>query len=246
MRRLLLPLVGFVLSGCRPDVQIKMLPNEAPAQRTAASFVHCVEAGNSQCVAAGTLLGGWDAFYLLSLLSHGTPVSILEAIPTELTRHRDARLVQARFVEEVERYANSIRGGDCKAAGLTEFRPLIDRASTAARARLESLGLYDTGMAEVISGLSAEAHEDLDGGALVRMECKYDPYRLYVASLERDDLHEVVGLTTLMPVELGGDVPSRDIVAERLRSKTLGLAGTSAPIAVDTISPWLPFPVEVF
>ena len=84
--------------ACKKDPPVVQLPNEPPQQRTAQSFIHCVEARTSQCVEAADLLGGWDAFYLLTWLGGGSPLAILEALPTELADHTDPRRVQRRFV----------------------------------------------------------------------------------------------------------------------------------------------------
>jgi hypothetical protein len=234
------------MAACRPKGDVHMLPNEAPTWRAAASFVHCVEAGTSQCVTADQMLGGWDAFYILVWLSDGSPVSILEGLSIQLRNHQDARLVQARFVDEVERYAQSIRGAECDAVGSMPLQPLIDRTAKRATTRLDSLGMLQGGLDGVVKGLAEEAHDDLDGGELVRLDCRYEPYRLYVASRSFEGRQVVIGMTTLWPPPLGGDVPSREQVDDRLHSRSLGLDSASAPIAEGQIDPWLPFAVEEF
>lgn len=191
-------------------------------------------------------LGGWDAFYLLAWLSDGSPVSILEALPAELARHQDHRQVQSRLVAEVERYAVAIRGAECDAVSMQPIEPLIDKAAQAAAGRLRELGLWQRDMMRVLDGLVREAHEDLVGGSLVRLDCRHDPHRLYVASTKRQGVHRVVGVTTVLPQNLGGDVPSREDVDDRLHSRSLGLDRASAPIVDGSIHPWLPFRVEVF
>jgi hypothetical protein len=234
------------MAGCKPKGDVKMLPNEAPTWRAASSFVHCVEAGTSLCVTSEQMLGGWDAFYILSWLSDGSPVSILDGLSTQLRNHTDARLVQARFVEEVERYAQAIRGAECDAVGSMPLAPLIDRTAQRAANRLDSLGLWQGGLDRVVNGLTAEAHDDLDGGELVRLDCRYEPYRLYIASRSVDGRQAVVGMTTLWPPALGGDVPTREQVDKRLHSRSLGLDTASAPLIEGQIDPWLPFGVEEF
>lgn len=249
-RRWLIGLAGVLTlglaGGCRAKVEIQVLPDEAPARRTAASFVHCVEMGTSQCVTSEQTAGGWDAFYLLAWLSDGSPVSILDALPAELARHQDPKYVQARLVDEVERYASTIRGAECSPSSMQEIGPLIDKAAAVASNRLAELGLWQGNLAKVVQGLAEEAHEDLDGGQLVKMDCSYDPHRLYVASTRVEGVNRVVGMTTFMPQHLGGDIPDRDFVSERLQSRALGLSLASAPITEGTISPWMPFPVEIF
>jgi hypothetical protein len=123
---------------------------------------------------------------------------------------------------------------------------LIDRAAQRAASRLESLGMWQGGLDRVVTGLAEEAHDDLDGGELVRMDCRHDPYRLYVASRSVQGKQAVVGMTTLWPPALGGDIPSREQVDERLHSASLGLDTASAPIIEGQIDPWLPFAVEEF
>lgn len=237
-------LLGASAAACKKDPPKVMLPSAPAQERAAQSFVHCVEASTSQCVQAAEQLAGWDAFYLLVWLAGGSPAAILEALPTELADHADPRQVQRRLVDEVERYAATIRGAACTSVSSQPIDPLVDQVAAVAAERLRKLGLWQGGMQAVSEGLVEEAHEGLGGGYLVRLDCERDPFRLYVATRERDGRHEVVGMTTLLPEVVGGDPPSRAVVAERLRSRALGLSEASAPIVEGTVDPWLAFPVE--
>jgi hypothetical protein len=231
-------------AACKKDPPVVKLPSAPAPERSAQSFVHCVEASTSQCVEAADQLAGWDAFYLLVWLAGGSPAAILEALPTELANHADPRRVQRRFVDEVERYAVMIRGAACTSVSSQPIDPLIDRVATVATERLRKLGLWQGGMQAVADGLAQEAHEELGGGSLVRLDCERDPFRLYVATRERDGRFSVVGMTTLLPEIIGGDPPGRQVVAERLQSRALGLSDASAPIVEGIVDPWLAFPVE--
>ena len=91
-----------------------------------------------------------------------------------------------------------------------------------------------------------EAHETLGGGFLVRLDCKHDPHRIWVATREVDGHLSVVGLTTLLPRFIGGEPPERDDVADRLTSRSLGLANAQNTIVSGDVHPWLPFPIEEF
>ncbi len=231
-------------AACKKDPPVVQLPNAPAQERTAQSFVHCMEARASQCVETADQLAGWDAFYLLSWLAGGSPVSILEALPSALADHADPRRVQRRFVDEVERYASTIRGAECTATTSQPIDPLVDQVAAVASDRLRRLGVWQGGIGDITKGLVEEAHESLGGGFLVRLECERDPFRVYVATRERDGRHAVVGMTTLLPVIISGDPPGREVVAERLRSRALGLGGGSAPIREGVVDPWLAFPVE--
>ncbi len=242
-------LAGLLVAagGCRANVSVRVLSDESPARRSAASFVHCIEAGTSLCISGANISGGWDAFYLLAWLADGSPVSVMDALPSELAAHQDPREVQRRLVQEVERYANAVRGAECDATDAQQLTPLIDEAAALANERLGKLGMLEGNLAAVIDGLAREAHEGLDGGELVRMECSADPYRVYVASRRFDDgVQRVVGMSTMLPPALGGDVPPRDVVDERLHSSALSLDTATAPVVDGSISPWLPFEVELF
>lgn len=230
--------------GCKKDPPVVELPSAPAPERTAQSFVHCMEARASQCVEAADQLAGWDAFYLLSWLAGGSPVSILEALPSALADHADPRRVQRRFVDEVERYASTVRGAGCMSTASQPIDPLVDQVASVASERLRRLGMWQGGMQAITEGLVEEAHESLGGGFLVRLDCERDPFRMYVATRERDGRHAVVGMTTLFPPLIGGDPPGREVVAERLRSRALGFAGSSAPINEGVVDPWLSFPVE--
>jgi hypothetical protein len=233
-----------VAAACKKDPPPVMLPNDPAQERTAQSFVHCVEASGSQCVPPAEQLAGWDAFYLLAWLSGGSPVAILEALPSALADHADARRVQRRVVDEVERYSATIRGAACEPLSSQPIDPLIDQVAAVAAERLRRLGLWQAGMQAVTQGLAEEAHEGLRGGFLVRLDCERDPFRLYLATRERDGRHAVVGITTLLPEIIGGDPPSREIVTVRLRSRALGLSDAAAPVVEGMVDPWLAFPVE--
>lgn len=228
------------------DIVAAPLPPEEAPRRAANSFIHCVEAETSACVQSGDTVGGWDAFYLLTWLAGGSPLSILEALPRELSAHADPLRVQRRFVEEVERYAPVIRGAECDAADMQPIDPLVDQVASVAAERVERLGLWGGNAASVIDGLADEAHETLGGGFLVRMDCPHDPHRLWVATHQREGQHVVVGLTTLLPRFLGGESTGRQNVGDRLQSRSLGFSATGSPIQEGIVHAWLPFPVEVF
>ncbi|MFO0634720.1 MAG: hypothetical protein U0168_17895 [Nannocystaceae bacterium] len=237
--------VGLAAGACTRDrVIASALPNEEPTRRAAESFVHCVEAGTSGCVAAGDNHGGWDALHLLLWLASGSPVGILEALPRQLGEHTNALVVQENFVREVERYATVMRGAECDSVSSQPAAQLIERAASSARKRLERLGMWRGELAEVVEGLRIEAHEELDGGALIRFDCMRDPYRVYLATHDHGGRIVVVGMTTTLAPEFGGDVPSRRDVDVRLTSRPLGLGAAQVPIIEGAVDPWLPFPLE--
>lgn len=239
--------LGLTLaSACKPAPVVVKLSDKSAPERAAQSFVFCVEARTSQCVAAADELAGWDSFYLLSWLGGGSPVAILEALPRELADHADPRRVQRRLVEEVERYASAIRGAECGAVSSRPIDPMVDRVAAVAQERLRRFGLWQGEMQDITEGLVEEAHEGLNGGSLVRLDCKSDPYRLYAAVRERDGHFDVIGLTTLLPTYIEVEPPSRDDVLERLHSRPLGLVTGTSPIAEGAVDSWLSFPVEEF
>jgi len=243
---LLAGLLGTV-AGCKAKVEIKTLSDESPSRRTAASFVHCIEAGTGACVNQENVSGGWDALYLLQWMADGSPVSVMYALPGELEAHEDPRKVEQRLVSEVERYANAVRGAECDPADALQMTPLIDQAAQLAAERLSRLGMLEGNLRVIIDGLAEEAHEGLDGGELVRLDCRYDPYRLYVATRRGGDgVQRVLGMSTMFPASLGGDIPGRDVVDERLHSRALGLDSVPPPLVEGGMSAWLPFEVELF
>lgn len=240
-----LPLVLVVLAGCGRNRAVKSsLPDEEPPRRAAESFVHCVEAGTSNCIATGQNHGGWDALHLLLWLGSGSPVGILEVLPQQLTAHGDPIAVQGAFVAEVERYAAALRGAECESTSSQPAGPLVDRAASAAVTRLERLGMSRSGLGRVIEELRAEAHAGLDGGHLVRLDCRYDPYRVYIATTESAGRIAVVGMTTVLAPQFGGDSPSRRDVDARLSSEPLGLGDDALPIVEGAVNEWMPFAVE--
>jgi hypothetical protein len=220
-------------------------PQQPPAMRAATSFVHCVEAGKAQCVGPSQASTGWNALYLLSWLGSGSPVAILDSLPGELAAHGQPRAMQGRLVDEVERYAPAMRGAECDAERAEPMEPIIEEAARSATERLERLGLLRGSMQATIGRLAEDAHRELVGGYLVHMGCAHDPYRVVVAvRTGEQDRQTVVGMTTLWPEHLGGQLPDRDAIEARLRSQGLGLATAAAPIVHNAIDPWLPFPVE--
>lgn len=242
---LVLVALGSASFGCnRGRTLPSSLPEEEPPRRAAESFLHCVEAGTSGCVQPGDNHGGWDALHLLLWMASGSPLGIIDALPTQLVRHEDPLVVQEEFVAEVERYADVVRGAECDSTSAQPMHPLIEKAGTKANERLRRLGLASSGLGKVIEGLQKEAHEQLDTGHLVRLDCRYDPYRVYLATHERDGRIVVVGMTTLLDPAFGGDAPSRKDVDVRLTSRPLGLGTSQAPIIEGAVDPWLPFPLE--
>jgi hypothetical protein len=179
-------------------------------------------------------------------MGSGSPISLIESMQPELAAHQDPAYVQRRFVSEVERYAAAIRGAQCDAAESHDMAPLIDKAGQMASSRLNDMGLWQRNMDRVLAGLVQEAHEDLDGGALVRLDCDFDPFQVYVATREDEGQYTVIGMTTFMPNQLGGATPARENVDERLRSRSLGLDTAQANISDQQVNNWLPFAVEVF
>jgi len=240
----LLVLMATAVSCDRGRIVKSSLPDEEPPRRAAESFVHCVEAGTSDCVAPGENHAGWDALHLLLWLASGSPVGILEVLPEQLAAHGDPLRVQSAFVGEVQRYATALRGAECESTSSQAAGPLIEQAAIAAKSRLDRLGMARTGLTKVIADLRAEAHEHLDGGHLVRLDCRYDPYRVYVATADDDGRIAVVGMTTVLAPQFGGDSPSRRDVDVRLSSTPLGLGGASLPLVEGAVNEWLPFGVE--
>jgi len=220
------------------------LPRTSPAARTADSFVHCIETGTTVCVAAGQLGGGWDALHILLWLADGSPVAILEALPRELAAHTDPLRVQAKLVAEVDRYGAALRGAECQSVATRPLPGLVDQAADLATKRLQRLGLWRKELETVVRGLQQEAHDDLDEGHLVRIDCSYDPYRVYLVTRPHEGRIHVVGMTTVLAPAFGGDVLDRRSVQARLSGPSLGLGGTQANIQEDTIDTWLRFPLE--
>ncbi len=238
-------LVVLAGTGCgRNRVLPSALPDVEPSRRAAESFVHCVEAGTSGCVTPGEDHAGWDALHLLLWLATGSPVGILEALPQQLTDHGNPLRTQGAFVGEVERYAQALRGAECDSTASQPATALVDRAAADARVRLERLGMARAGLLRAIEDLRVEANTLLGSGHLVRLDCSYDPFRVYVVTSMRDGRLSVVGMTTVLAPEYGGDHPSRRDVDIRLQSAPLGLAGKSLPIVEGAVDEWLPFPVE--
>jgi hypothetical protein len=246
-RSVLVVALSAVLSstGCKGRDATGPVSPEPPAMRVATSFVHCVEAGKAQCVAAHQASTGWNALFLLSWLGSGSPVAILQSLPGELDAHGDHRFIEGRLVEEVERYAPAMRGAECDADRAEPFEPLIADAARSATERLERLGLLSGGMQAVIERLSQDAHRDLGDGHLVHMRCSHDPHHVYVAvRAESRGRQAVIGMTTLWPEHLGGEPLDRTRLDERLRSQGLGLSSAVVPFDERTVDPWLPFLVE--
>lgn len=231
-------------TGCRVDAIASPLPAVSAEQRSAQSFIHCVEGGTSGCVVPGDSHVGWDALHLVLWMASGTPTGLLDALPAQLAAHQDPRRAQRAFVAEVERYANALRGAECAPDGSQPLDKFIDRAAQRAAARLDALGMWRRDLAAVVDDLRKQAHEELDGGHLVRFSCTFDPYRVYVITRAHDGTTTVVGMTTMLDSAFGGDVPQRKNVRARLEGDSLGLSRASAPVLEGTVDPWMPFPLE--
>ncbi len=230
--------------ACRADVIASPLPTVSAEQRAAQSFLHCVEAGTSGCVVSGASHVGWDALHLILWMAGGSPTGLLAALPSQLAAHQDPRRAQKAFVAEIERYASAVRGAECAPDGSQPLAQVIDRAASLAGKRLERLGMWRTDLAAVVESLREQAHQELDGGHLVRFSCTFDPYRAYVITRTQDADTTVVGMTTILAPAFGGDMPRRKNVLERLRSESLGLSRAAAPVLDGVVDPWMPFALE--
>jgi hypothetical protein len=238
--------VLFSGAACRKkDDSVVPVPASEPARRVAMSFVHCVETGSSTCVRSNVRLGGWDAFFLLGWLSDGSPTSILQTLDRELRSHGDPALVQSRFVQLVERYGRRLRGAECDPVGAQEMAPLVRRVAEIAEKRLSAFGLWGGDLTRVIRGLQSEAEQSLQNGYLVRMQCRNDPYQVYVVTAESNGRQNVVGMTIMLPEFLSGEGSNRDT---RGPSRGVVIQGgqDSIPLIEGTVHTWLPIPLEVF
>jgi hypothetical protein len=234
-----------LLGACKKEQETRKPAEGEPARRAAQSFVHCVEQGGSGCVHNDPALGAWDAFSMLGWLASGSPLSILQALPSELEHHKSPKRVQRRFVEQVERQREPLRGAECRAERVDKLDAMIPKLEQAAQTRLTEMGLWSGDLDAVVNGLSDEAGRGLGGGYLVSMRCASDPFEIYVATTTQEQRQIVVGVLTMLPDFLGGEAPGRDAADGRLRGITIGDA-TVGVLQEGTIDPWVVIPVEEF
>lgn len=241
-----LSLVAALVVACRPDTPAPPERDASePARRAAQAFVHCIEQDAAQCVRGSSHDGAWDAFSLLGWLGSGSPTAILSAFSRELEHHADARNVQRRFVARVENYAPVVRGAGCQASSMLAMSELLPKVRGEAEARLGRLGLWSAEVSQVVDGLANEATDGLHDGYLARIDCREDPWQMYLATAADSGRYTVVGLVPALPDYLGGEGQSRE-VSRQVQSSVLGTAGSVAPLQEGVVHPWLPFPVEEY
>lgn len=245
--RAVVTLVGALalLGACEKKSETRKPAEGEPARRAAQSFVHCVEQDGAGCVHNEPQMGAWDAFSMLGWLASGSPLSILQALPSELDNHRSPKAIQRHFVDQVERQREPLRGAECRAERVDRLDAMIPKLEEAARTRLTEMGLWSGDLDEVVAGLSDEAARGLGGGYLVSMRCAADPYELYIATTTEESRQIVVGMMTVLPDFLGGEAPSRDNTAGQLRGTTLG-KGQVGVLPEGTVDSWVIIPVEEF
>lgn len=236
-------MVGLLV-GCRTEVELATLPEESPSRRAANSFLHCVESTNSHCVDPSPTITAWDAVSFLAWLAYGSPASISTSMPLQVQIHHEPRVLERRFVNEIERYAAALRGAGCEAEDEQSLAPLIERAASRAVTRSGELSLWPRELPTVVDQLREEAQAELSSGVLVTMRCKFEPFVVYAATHVADGQYTVVGMSTFWPEELGGVRLTSEQVAARLKGRSLGLYGASVAVVENTMSPWLAFPVE--
>jgi hypothetical protein len=236
----------LALAGCKRTGETKAPDAGESARRTAQSFVHCVEQGGSVCVDTGARLGAWDAFSLLGWLATGSPISILQALPRELEHHKEARNIQRRFVDLVDRQREPLRGSECRAERSDPLDAMVPKLREVAQTRMTGLGLRTSELEAVVAGLSKEAGDGLRGGYLVSMRCQGEPWELYVATTTQEERQVVIGVMTRLPPVLGGTAPSRDSRTGRLAGVSIGDAGQLDIVSEGVVDRWVPVPVEVF
>ena len=217
-----------------------------PARRAAMSFTHCLETDGGQCVKKSEKQGAWDAFAFLGWLAHGSPTSILQALPRELGHHKDPRSVSARFVSKSQRLREPVRGAECMDDTAKSIGELIPPLRARVEQRLTAMGLWGPDLQTIVDGLTREATAGLNDAYLVHMKCFGDPYHLWVATSTSEERYVVVGIMTRLPEYLGGTAPDREVVEGRLEGKKLGpvMVGSIREGTVD--SKWIPIPVEEF
>lgn len=236
--------IAGLLTGCRAQVELATLPEDSPSRRAASSFLHCVESTTSHCVSAGQTTTAWDAVALLAWLAYGSPSAIATLLPQQVQVHQDPRLLERRFVDEIERYAVALRGAGCEAEDEQSLAPIIERAGAQAVTRSAALSLWPREVPPVVDQLREEAQLELSAGVLVTLRCRFEPFVVYAATHVADGQYTVVGMSTFWPEELGGVRLTSEQVEARLRGRSLGLYGASVAAMEDTINPWLAFPVE--
>jgi hypothetical protein len=233
------------LPACEKEAETRTPAEGEPARRAAQSFVHCVEQGGANCVQSNPKLGAWDAFSMLGWLATGSPISILDALPRELQHHRDSKSVQRRFVEQVDRHRESLRGAECRTEQVNKLDMMLPKLQQAAQARLSTMGLWNADFQTVVGGLATEANKGLGGGYLISMRCQGDPWTVYVATTTEEQRQVVVGMLTALPEFLGGAAPSRDS-SGRLKGKTLGEDGSMGVVLEGAVDAWITIPIEEF
>lgn len=235
-----------MLTACDKETEARKPAEGEPARRAAQSFVHCVEQGGAGCVQSDPKLGSWDAFALLGWLGTGSPTSILSALPRELDHHRDARSVERRFVQQIDRQREPLRGAECRTERVDKLGPMVPKLVQAAQTRLTAMGLWNGELQNVVEGLASEASRGLDTGYLVSMRCHGDPWELYVATTSEEQRQVVVGVLTSLPEFLGGAAPSRNSSETRLTSIKVGGTSQMAAVQEGTVDSWIPIAVEEF
>ena len=248
VHRLALSLLAASLgvSACKPEAPAPpQLDAAEPARRAAQGFVHCIEQDAAQCVQGAERQGAWDAFSLLGWLGSGSPIAILGAFARELEHHSDPRHVQRRFVARIETYGPVVRGAGCETSQMLPIAELLPKLRQETQARLGRLGLWTAEVAQVVDGLAGEAEEGLADGYLVRVECREDPWQLYLAAASSGARYHVVGLVPTLPQYLGGEGQNRE-VSHRVQGRVLGAKGSVVTVQEGIVHAWLPFPIEEF
>ncbi len=253
--------LGLAATGCKNKTKPPQAREaNAPARRAAVSFVHCVELEGAGCVGFDEDQAAWDAFSILGWLASGSPTSILSALQQELYHHSDPRLIQSRFVTQVERHAQALRGAECKTVLATDdasqervvlsFSQLIPQLREAVERRLTTMGIWREDMRRVVDGLTEEASRGLSDGFLVVMRCEAAPHSLYIATatMTDSDGFVAVGMLTSLPEFLGGSSAARDTRTNTLAPISLGPDGSAGFGAASdgNVHPWVSVPVEEF
>ena len=248
--RLLLSM-GLAVSGlvagtaCEPkdDGSNKPVAAADYPRRAGVAFVRCVESTGGQCVEMSESIGAWDAFSVLGWLASGSPVGILQRLPSELRHHSDRNLVLRRFTNAANAMQRPLRGAECDAESVIELGPLVDELEKAASARLQRIGIWSADLDAVVKGLAKESR-GLQGGYLVEMRCLSEPFGFYVATAADGDRQLAVGLMSGLPDFLGGTAPPREAVERNLKS--IEIEADASLTDSNLVHPWIPVAPEGF
>lgn len=199
------------------------------AWASADSFIQCIERSGAECRPTVAPYRAWAAVRLLGYLRDGSPVSVLDRLPSSVKSVTDDEPARRALISEIASAEPTVHVANCQAQGIRRLDdqgigPLVEGALRRAR----SLGLLASHFGRELDALPTIA-APMAASRVVEVFCGRTQRRFYL----------VLGL-----VEGGFQVVSLQDLPPDLKPRPRPTVILALPPPPDVVSPYIPVPEE--